>query len=198
VHRYPGEPGQDTGVVHGVGSAFGVRGEQRGAVGGSGMQPGQCSIDPEPGFVEMHQPGTGKTPPDIIGEPGQLLSRTLGDRGNRALRYGHVEQFAQCLRGAVLRQELPDVEVQDQRFEPWPVLHRSGHIVRGLRSCHAPATRALLRHKLVLGEVRRDRWDVEHRPAFYTGLRCPAKPPAAAATASRFVPHHRVRVTDLP
>src|SRR2546430_1124143 len=53
-----------------------------------------------------------------------------GGSGHGALRDRGAEQLGQGSRRAFLRQELSHVEIDDDRGDPRPVLHRRGHTVR--------------------------------------------------------------------
>jgi hypothetical protein len=50
----------------------------------------------------------------------QPLGGPSGHCRHRAFGDWCAEQLGQCLRGALLRQKLPDVEVEDDGGDPWP------------------------------------------------------------------------------
>ncbi len=127
-----------------------------------------------------------------------------GDPGDRAGRQRDAEQLSQRLRGALLGQELPGVQVDDDRGDPRPVLHRPLCALRCRGLGAVPATAFPLDH-LMLGHRDRHFRQVEDLAALHSGDR-PARQarpaPAAAAGLMEQLPvrpgHLRQRAALMP
>ena len=78
----------------------------------------------EPGLVGPGDAAGGDLLTDMPGELIQAPGRAGGRRRDRPGGQRDAEQLGQRLRGAVLGQELPGVQVDDDRGDPRPVLHR--------------------------------------------------------------------------
>ena len=119
--------------------------------------------------------------------PGHARRGALADRG--------AEQLGQRRGGALLGQELPDVEVEHDRGEPRPVLHRRAHPLRR-RGAGGGPTVAATGDELVFDDAHGHRRQVEHLPAFHPHLgRVGQARPTARARAG-LVPAPLVRVVD--
>jgi hypothetical protein len=111
----PGERGQDAHRLHRLGAALGVDGEQGVLAGAGAVHPGQPAFDPEPGLVEPGHLAAGDLPAGVLQEPAEPAGRASGDARHRPGRQRDAEQFSQRLRGPLLRQELPGIQVDDDR-----------------------------------------------------------------------------------
>jgi hypothetical protein len=106
----------------------------------------------------------------LLQEPIELPGGACGQRRDRPGRQRNAEQLGQRLRGPVLGQELPDVEVDDDCGDPRPVLHRGfGPLRRGGLGA-VPAT-AFPLDQLMFGHLGFHRRQVEHLAAFHPGDR---------------------------
>ena len=98
-----------------------------------------------------------------------------------------AEQFGQRRRGALLGQELPDIQVEHDRGDPRPVLHRRPHPVRR-RGAGGGPTPTVAGDELVLDDPHPKRWQVEHLTAFHPHLDSVGEVSAAARARPCRVP----------
>ena len=91
----------------------------------------QLAGDPQPGLVEPGGLGLDDAVLDLVEEPVQPVGGPRGHGRDGALGHRGAEQFGQCLGGAFLRHELAHIQIQDDRGDPRPVLHRRGHTAGG-------------------------------------------------------------------
>ena len=124
-------------------AALGVAGDQGVLAGAGAVHPVQRARHAQPGLIEPGHLGvarSGRRPrsrnPSSPSAARAVIARhgALGDRG--------AEQLGQRLRGALLRQELPDIEVEHDRGDPRPVLHRRAHTLRRGAAGGGPAPTA--------------------------------------------------------
>jgi hypothetical protein len=107
------------------------------------MQP---PVHPEPGLVDPRDLAAGDLLAGMLQEPAQPPGGPRGERGDRPRRQRHAEQLGQRLRRPLLRQELPDVQVNDDLGDPRPVLDRGLRARRGRCPGAAPAAGRLMPH----------------------------------------------------
>ena len=120
-------------------AALGVAGDQGVLVGAGAVHPVQLARHAQPGLVEPGHLGLGDPVADLVEEPVQPVGGAFGHRRHGAFGDRGAEQLGQRLRGALLRQELPDIQVEDDRGDPRPVLHRRAHALPArCRSVVAP------------------------------------------------------------
>jgi len=100
------------------------------------VQPAGCA---EPCLVEPGHLGRGDADPHLLQEAIEPSRGAGGDRGDGARRQRNTEQLGQRLRRPPLGQELADVQVDDDRGDPRPVLHRRLGAVRGYSFSPVPA-----------------------------------------------------------
>jgi hypothetical protein len=170
---------------------------EQGVLAGAGaVHPSQLPFHPEPGLVEPCYRAGGDLLTGVLQEAIELPGGAGGDGGDRPRRDRDAEQVGQRLRGPLLRQELPDIQVDDDRGDPRPV---AGRGVRTLRrgGLGAVSAGAFPLDQLMLGHLDLHWRQVEHLAALRTGdwpapQVCPA--PAAAA---RLMAHLPVRAAHL-
>ena len=129
-------------------------------------------------------------------KPSEPVGGAFGHRRDGALRDRGAEQFGQRLGGAFLRQELSHIQIQHDRGDPRPVLHRRGHTLRAPCRRWWPHT-AAARHQLVLDHPHRHRRQVEHLPPLHRDLGHVRQVVPHPPQRPRLVPLHLVRVSDL-
>ena len=136
----------------------------------------QCSrpFHPEPGLIEPRDIAGSDVPAGPLQESVQLPGSPGGDPRDRPGRQRHAEQLRQRLRSALPGQELPDIQVDDDRRHPRPVLHRGLRPLRGPAPGAVPAA-ALALDQLMLRHLDRDRRQVKDLAALHRGDR-PARP----------------------
>ena len=117
-------------------------------------------------------------------------------RGDRPGRQRDAEQLGQRLRGALLGQELPDVQVHDDRGDPRPVLHRRLRALRGGALGPVPAA-AFPLDQLMLGHLTVTSRQVEDLAALHPGDRPSRQARPAPAAAGRLMAHLPVRPGHL-
>ena len=195
VHGNTVEPAEHPGVVDALLAAFGVAGDQGVLVSAGAMHPVQLAGHPQPGLVESGHLSLGHTVTHHIEELVQPVGRPLRHGRHGAFGDRGAEQFGQRLRGALLRQELPNIEVEDDRGDPRPVLHRRCHTLGSGAAGRRP-TRTAACDQLMLGHLHRHRRQVEHLPPFHTHLRRARQGSAAPRTRAGLVPHPLVRIID--
>ena len=187
VHGDTGEGGQHAHRLDRLPAAPGVDHEQGVFAGAGAVHPVQLSVHPEAGFVEPGDVAGGDLPAGMLQEPVKLARCSAGDRRDGPGGNRDAEQLGQRLRGALLRQELPGIEVDDDRGDPRPVAGRGVRARRGGGPGALPAA-ALPLDQLVLGHLharggRSKTWrrstDVTGRPAR------PAPQPQQAAGSCR-------------
>lgn len=98
-------------MIHGCGAAL-VHGDQRVGVRGCRMNPVQLAGDPERRFVEVRHWRVGDRAAHELQKPCQAVGFATARGHHGALGGRGAEQLGQCLRGALLGQELSDVEVE--------------------------------------------------------------------------------------
>jgi hypothetical protein len=196
VHGDPVEPGKHAHRLHGLGAAPGVD-HQQGALAGAGaMHPAQLAVDPEPGLVEPGHVAGGDLPAGMLQEAAQPPGGAGGDARHRPGRQRDAEQLSQRLRGPLLGQELPEVQVHDDRGDPRPVLRRGLRALRGHALGPVPAA-ALPLDQLMLSHRDRDFRQVEDLTALHLGDRPSPQPGPATAATARLMAHFPVRPGHL-
>ena len=153
-------------------------------------------VDPEPGLVEPGDVAGGDLPADLLGEHVQLPGRAGGQRRDRPGRARDAEQLGQRQRGAVLGQELPGVQVDHDRGDPRPVLHRRLRARRG-RGLGAVPAGAFPLDQLMLGHLGPHRLQIEDLAALHPGDRPARQPGTAPAAAARLMADLPVRPGHL-
>jgi hypothetical protein len=118
---------------------------------------------------------------------GHHRDRPGADRG--------TEQLTQRGRSAVFGQELPDIQIDDDRGDPWPVLHRRVNAHRR-RTARAHAAGALPFDELVLFHPYRNRRDVKLLPTPHTHPRGTSQTSPAPPTSGRLMDHHLIGHCD--
>ena len=101
----------------------------------------QCSLPghAQAGLVEPGHLGLGDPVADLVEEPVEPVGGAPGHRRHGAIGDRGAEQLGQRRRGALLGQELPDIQVEDDRGDPRPVLHRRRHPLRRRAAGGGPA-----------------------------------------------------------
>jgi hypothetical protein len=164
---------------------------EQGVLAGAGaVHPGQLPLHPEPGLIEPRYRAASDLFPRPVQEAIELAGGADGDGGDRPRGDWDAEQLGQRLRGPLLRQELPDVEVDDDRGDPGPVAGRGVRPFWG-RGLGAVPAGAFPLDQLMLGHHHLHRRQVKDLAALYPGDRqarqgCPA--PAAAARLMALFP----------
>jgi hypothetical protein len=153
----------------------------------------QGASHPQSGLVEPGHRGGGDPVSDIGNEAVEPARSAPGHPRHGALTQRGAEQLRQRLGGAFLGQELAHIQVEDDRGDPRPVLHRRAHPVRRHAAGGGP-TAATARDQLVLGHPHRDRRQVEHLAALHPDLGRTGQIPAAPSTRAGLVPQPFVRV----
>ena len=192
----PGERGQNAHRLHRLPAALGVHHEQGVLAGAGAMHPVQPAVHPEPGLVESGHLGCGDVVPHAFQEAIQPPGGAGGDPGDGPRRQRDTEQLGQRLRGAVLGQELPGVQVDDDRGDPRAVLHRRLRARRGHALGALPAAAYPL-DQLMLGHRDRDVGQVEDLAALHPGDRPARQPGPAPAAAARLMADFPVRPGHL-
>ena len=149
--------------------------------------------DQQPGLVEPGGLGLDDEVLDLIEEPVQLVGGPRGHGPDGALGHRDAEQFEQSLGGEFLRHELAHIQIQDDRGDPRPVLHRRGHTRRRRAAGRGPA-RAAPRDQLMLGHPHRHRWQVEHLPQLHTHLGRGRQISTASGAMAGLMPQPLVRI----
>ena len=158
---------------------------EQGVLAGAGaVHPVQPALDAEPGLVEPGHLAGGDLLAGTLQEPGQPPGGPGGDARHSPGRQRDAEQLSQRLRGALLGQELPGVQVHDDRGDPRPVLHRRLGALRGGGLGPLPAA-AFPLDQLMLGHLDRDFGQVEDLAALHPGDRPSRQPGPAPAAAAR-------------
>jgi len=196
VHGDPAERGKHAHRFHRLPAAPGVDHEQGTRAGAGAVHPVQAAAHPEPGLVEPGHLGGGDLVAGARQEPAQPPGRAGGQARDRPGRQRDAEQLGQRLRGALLGQELAHVQVDDDRGDPRPVLHRRLGAWRG-RALGAVPAAAFPLDQLMLGHRDRHFGQVEDPAALHPGDRPPAQPGAAPAAAARLMAHFPVRPGHL-
>lgn len=169
----------------------------QGVLAGAGaMHPVQLAVDPQPGLVEADHLAAGDFVAHPIHELAQPAGGPGGDASDRARRQRRAEQLGQRLRGPFLGQELPHVQVHDDRGESGAVLHRGLHPVRGAAPDPLPA-HPFPFHQPVFGHLHPQRRQVEQLAPLDLGDRPAGQRTPAARTAARLVHHLMVGVGHL-
>ena len=150
----PGERGKNAHRLHRLPAAPGVHHEQGVLAGAGTVHPVQPAVHAEPGLVEPGHLAGGDLPAGVLQEPAEPPGGAGGDRRDRPGRQRDAEQLGQRLRGALLGQELPGVQVDDDRGDPRPVLHRRLRALRG-RGLGAVPAAAFPLDQLMLGHLHR-------------------------------------------
>jgi hypothetical protein len=173
-----------------------MTGDQCVAVGAGAVHPGQPARDPQAGLVDPDHLGVGEAVGDRVEETAQAPRGAPGHRRHGGFRDRGAEQLGQRLGGALAGQELADVEVDDDRGDLRPVLHRGRHPFRR-RSAGAGAAAASAGDQLMLGHPHPDRGQVEHLPTLHTHPWSATQVSAAAFARARLMTHDLVRICDL-
>ena len=189
------EPGEHSGVVDAVAATFGMAGDQRVLPGAGTVHPGQLAGHAQPGLVEPGHLGGGDPLANLVEEPVEPVGGPLGHRGHGGVGERGAEQLGQRFGGALLRQELPDIEVEHDRGDPRPVLHRRAHAL-GCGAAGGGPARTAAGDELMFDHAHRHRWQVEHLAAFHPHFECVRQAGTAPATPARFMPIAFVRVRD--
>ena len=131
----------------------------------SRVQPLQRACDAKSGFVEMANLRLGHARADECVDLPQRL-RLLADPGDDAGRTDpwRAEQIAQRLRGAILGEELLDIEIDRRRLDPLALLHRRDHAIRKRRFRLAAATGATVDRRPMFRDQERALGKIEHLP----------------------------------
>ena len=111
---------------------------------------------------------------------------------------GRAEQIAQRLRGAILGDELLDIEIDRRRLDPLAILHSRDHAIRKRRFRLAAATGATVDRRPMLRDHERALGKVEHLAFLDPDRRLRIERPPAAAAGARLVPNHPIGIGDLP
>jgi hypothetical protein len=149
----------------------------------------------QPGLVEPGHLGGGDPVGDLGEEPVEPGGGSRGHGGHGGIRHRGAEQLGQRLGGALLGQELPDIQIEHDRGDPRPVLDRGAHPLRR-GAAGGGSARAAPRDELVLDHLHRHRRQVEHLPAFHPHLRRVHQACAAAGARAGLVPAPLIRVVD--
>ena len=192
----PGERGKNAHRLHRLGAALGVNHEQGVLAGAGAMHPVQPAVHAEPGLVEPGHLAGGDLLAGVLQEPAQPPGGAGGDARHRPGRQRDAEQLGQRLRGALFGQELPGVQVDDDRGDPRPVLHRPLRALRG-RGLGAVPAAAFPLDQLMLGHRDRGFGQVEDLAALHPGDRPARQARPAAAAAARLMAHLPVRPGHL-
>jgi hypothetical protein len=182
-------------MVDAVATTLGVAGDQGVLPGASAVHPGQLAGHAQAGLVEPGHLGVGDPLFDLGEEPVEPVGAAPGHGRHRGLADRGAEQLGQRLGGALLGQELPHVEVEHDRGDPRPVLHRRRHTLRRGGAGGGPAG-AAADDELVLDDVHGHRRQIEHLPTLHPhlGRAGQARPTAGARVG--LVPAPLVRVVD--
>ena len=172
-----------------------MAGDQGVLAGAGAVHPVQLPGHAQPGLVEPGHLGGGDLIFDLGQEPVEPVGGAGGHGGHGAVGERGAEQFGQRLRGALLGQELPDIQVEHDRGDPRPVLHRRAHPLRRRGAGGGPAPTAA-GDELVLGDPHRHRRKVEHLPALHPHLGSVHEVRPAARARTGLVPLPLVRVGD--
>ena len=170
IDRDPGERAKDAHRFHRLGAAPGVHHEQGVLAGAGAVHPGPPALHPESCLVEPGHLAGRDVLPYLVQEPVQPPGRAGGQRRHCPGRARDAEQLGQGQRGAILRQELPGMQVDDDRGGPRPVLHRRLRARRRRAPGAVPAA-ALPLDQLVLGHLGAHRRQVEDLAAVHGGHR---------------------------
>jgi hypothetical protein len=150
------------------------------------VHPPQPALDPQPGLIEVHHLRGGEVGAHPLHKPAQPVGQAGGHRRDRTFRDRDAEQLSQRGGGALFGQELPDVEIDDDRGDPRAVLHRRGHPLGGIGAGRGFASATSL-DTLMLDRPHAHRRDVEHLPVFPTHFRRPTQIVAVAPATPRLV-----------
>jgi hypothetical protein len=156
----------------------------------------QPALDAEPGLVKPGHLAGGDLLAGVLQEPAEPPGGAGGQCCDRPGRQRDAEQLGQRLRGALFGQELPGIQVDDDRGDPRPVLDRSFRAGRGGGFGPVPAAAYPL-DQLVLGHRDRGLRQVDDLAAFHPGDRPARQARRAAAAAARLVAHLPVRPRHL-
>jgi hypothetical protein len=192
----PGHLGDDAQVRHGHFAPPVVAVEQGQPVVRCPVDPAQATIDPGPGFVEVHGVGLTQQHSYVLGELGRP-SRRLGDHRSDGTDGDLLaQQVAKQLGRAVEREVLMDVEIGGERPDPGPVDCGCGgglgEVRLGLASTGAAPT---LRH--VLGDHEGDLGQIEDLAALGVDHRGIGEGGPARATGARHVGDNSIGGNDL-
>ncbi len=162
------------------------------------VQPMQLAGDPIAGFVEMANPGLGHALANGLVDSAQL-SRLLAHPGDEAGRTDQrgAEQIAQRLRGAVLGDQLLDVEIDRRRLDGFAILGRRDDSLGKGRSRFAATVRATMDRSAVFGHLDHALGKVEHLPLFRANHRTRVEPSATMTAEGCGVLDNPVGVGDL-
>src|SRR5271157_3570472 len=162
------------------------------------MQPLQLAGDAKARFVKMANLRLGHALADERVDLLQLL-RLLSDPGDDAGRTDQwrAEQIAQRLRGAILGDELLDIEIDRRRLDPLAILHRRDHAIRKRRFRLAAATGATVDRCPMFRDHERALGQIEHLPLVDPDRRLRTERRTAMAAGACRVPNHAIRVADL-
>ena len=147
-----------------------------------GVQPMQLAGNPIAGFVEMANSGFGHAPANGLVDLAQL-SRLLAHPGHEAggTDQRRAEQIAQRLRGAILGDELLDVEIDRRRLDALAILSRRDDALGKGRSCFATAVRATMDRGAVFRHLDHALGKIERLPPFRADCRTRVEPGATMA-----------------
>lgn len=159
------------------------------------MDPVQPVRHAQAGLVEPDYLGRGDAVCDLLDKPLEPVRGTLGHGGHGGVGDRGAEQLGQRLGGALLRQELPHIQIEDDRSDPRPILHWRCHTLRRGTARGNP-TGAAACDELVLGDPHRHRRQIEHLPPLHPDFRGLCQVSAAAGARARLVPQPLVRLVD--
>src|SRR5208337_3072520 len=163
------------------------------------MQPLQLAGDAKARFVKMANLRLGHALADELVDLLQLL-RLLSDPGDDAGRTDQrrAEEFAQRLRGPILRDELLDIEINRRRLDALAILGGRDHAIRKRRLGHASAMFAAVDRGLMFGDEERALGKIEHLALLNVLGRLRIERPTATAARARLVANHAIGIGDLP
>jgi hypothetical protein len=160
------------------------------------VHPVQPPVHPEPGLVESRDRAADDLLAGMLQEPAEPAGGPCGERGDRPRRQRHAEQFGERLSRPLLGQELPDVQVDDDRSDPRPVARRRLRALRG-RGLGAHPAGAFPLDQLMLGHLSPDRRQAGYLAALHPGHRSSRQAGAAAPAPGRLMPELPVRPGHL-
>ena len=163
-----------------------------------GVQPMQLAGDTVTGLVEAANRGLGDTLADSLVDLAQFarLPSHPGDEAGRTDQR-RAEQIAQRLRGAILGDQLLNVEIDRRRLDALAILGRRDDALGKSRSRFTATVRAAMDRRPVFGHLDHALGKVEHLPFFRADHRTRVKPSATMAAKSCGALDDPVGVGDL-
>ena len=157
------------------------------------MHPACDSPDPIGRLIHVHDRRRAQHGDQRGDEPAKASCGVGVDRVDRAGRHADTEQVAHRFTASFDRDMLTTQQVHDPGSHARPVRDRGPHVLREHSGSRRPATGAQPGDRLMFGDDRDDRWEIDDLTAGNPDRRGVAEPATAPRTPLRRVLDRRVR-----